>query len=42
MSISSLLFIMTCLGSYKLGVYTERHPGDLWARAKIVWGWMGK
>lgn len=42
MSVSTLLFCVICFGAYKLGAYTERHPGDLWERARQLWGWMNK
>jgi hypothetical protein len=42
MSIPSLLFCLICFSAYKLGVYNERHPGDLWKRMKLVWAWMSK
>jgi len=42
MSISSLLFIGSCLGCYKLGSFNARHPGRLWQslRGLVAWLWM--
>lgn len=40
MSFSSLLFIATCWGCYRLGAFNERHPGELNNRATHAWHWL--
>lgn len=37
MSISSVLFIVACIGMYKLGAYNQHHPGELLVHAKLAW-----
>jgi hypothetical protein len=40
MSISSILFFASCFAMFKLGVQTERHPGQIWELGKRLWKWM--
>ena len=40
MSISSILFFASCWGMFKLGVYTERHPGEIFELGTRLWKWM--
>ncbi len=40
MSVSSVLVVMACVATYKLGAYNQRHPGQLWAFTKLIWKWM--
>ncbi len=41
MSISSLIFILSCLGSYYLGNFNARNPGRSWEliQTSCVWVW---
>jgi hypothetical protein len=42
MSISWILFFASCFGMFKLGAFTERNPGQLWAWAKQLWKWVNQ
>jgi hypothetical protein len=42
MSFSMLFYLLSCVGFYKLGGFTERNPGQLWEWAKQLRVWMDK
>jgi hypothetical protein len=46
MSFSSLFFLATCFGMYKLGAFNARHPGvlraGLWRGSKQLWKWLNQ
>ncbi len=46
MSFSTLIFLVGCIGSYKLGALNQRHPGEAWASCRNavlwLWSWMNK
>jgi hypothetical protein len=42
MSFSMFIYIVSCMGSYKLGAYNQRQPGKVWEKLQEVWRWMNK
>jgi hypothetical protein len=40
MSLSSLFFLGSCLGMYKLGAFNARNPGRMWEWSCRLWKWM--
>jgi hypothetical protein len=46
MSMSSVLFFLSCFAMYKLGAYNTNHPGEAWhaLRESIarIWKWMNQ
>jgi len=40
MSVSSVLFIVSCLAMYKLGAFNEKNPGRIWELTKCAWKWV--
>ena len=42
MSISSMFFIVACMGMYKLGAFNARHPGQMLECGKWLWRWMNQ
>jgi hypothetical protein len=37
-----LFYFLSCIGMYKLGSFTERNPGQLWAWATQLWKWINQ
>jgi len=35
-----VFYTVSCIGFYKLGVFTQKHPGELTRYVKFVWRWM--
>ena len=40
MSFGMLLYILSCIGFYKLGAFNQKHPGELWRSAQLFWKWL--
>lgn len=35
----STIFILSCYGCFRLGMYHAHHPGELWERSRQWWRW---
>jgi hypothetical protein len=40
MSVSNVVFIVSCLVMYRLGHFNARHPGQLLTWTRLLWKWM--
>ena len=42
MSLSMLIYIVSCIGFYKLGAFNQKHPGELWRSGQFFWKWLNQ
>jgi hypothetical protein len=42
MSIGTLIYVVSCVGFYKLGAYNQRQPEKMLEFCKAFWKWMNQ